>query len=166
MPVTAGPGPAATSLRRALALAVATRLVGVTHATGYLGQIGAKNGLPSVADTPDKPPTKSATDLRVAPYFILEPGVGRPGDEVDLGDTLVDLDQPLTVRAAAGDIEDLLALIDRIDARLFRWAPTVDGVVCAPLRLPPGYTPPLLLDQSVTPARHYSPLQYVLHANT
>lgn len=156
----------ATISRRDLARAVGTRLLDVTNATGYYGQIGAKNALTEGDAAPATPPTKSATDLRVAPYFILEPGVGRPGDEVDMGDTLVDIDQPITVRAAAGDVDDLLALIERIDACLFRWAPTVDGLQCGPLRYPPGYEPPLLPDMTVQPSRLFSPLQYVLRAFT
>jgi hypothetical protein len=158
--------------RRQLAVAVATRLAGVTNATGYFGQIGAQNGLPGVSDTPAAPPVKvPGEDLRVTPYFIVEPGAGRHGDEADLADAYVDLDQPFTIRAAAGDIEDLLALINRIDDRLWRWSPGVldgpDGpVVCGPLRPPPGFDPPILPDSSVQPPRMFSPLQYVLHANT
>lgn len=150
--------------RRLIAQAIGTRLVDVTHATGYYGQIGALNGLPGVEDTPAGPPVKNDDDQRVRPYFVLEPGVGRPGTELDLGDALVDLDQPFTIRAVAGDIDDLLALIDRIDALLFRWAPVVDGFQCGPLRYPPGFVPPLLPDSQVQPPRLFSPLQYVLTA--
>ena len=158
--------------RRQLALEVATRLVGVTNATGYLGQIGAEHGLPGVTGTPATPPVKvPGNDLRVRPYFIVEPGIGRHGDEADLADTWVDLDQPFTIRAAAGDVEDLLALVDRIDQLLWRWSPGVlegpDGpVVCGPMQPPPGFDPPLLPDAIVQPPRMYAPLQYVLHANT
>lgn len=163
--------PTARIPRRRIAVAVATRLAGVTNATGYFGQIGAKNGLPGVTGTPATPPPKSATDTRVAPYFIVEPGAGTIGDEPDLADTFIDLDQPFIVRAAAGDIQDLLALVERIDALLWRWSPGViatdDGpVVCSPLQPRPGYTPPLLLDQSVSPARHFTPLEYLLRAHS
>jgi hypothetical protein len=146
--------------RRLLGLAIATRLTSVTNATGYLGQIGAKNGLPGVEDTPADPPTKTATDLRVKPYFILFPGLGRRPGEIDLAESINDLDQLVRVTAAGGDVQDVLALVDRIDALLFRWSPTVTGVRCGPLRLPPGYDPPLLTDESVPPTRHYVPLQY------
>ncbi|GAW54744.1 hypothetical protein [Nocardioides sp. PD653] len=157
--------------RRILGRAVATRLVGVTNATGYYGQIGAKNGLVVGTPAPADPPPKSPTDQRVAPYFILFPGIGRPTDEADLADTYVDLETPFTVQAAAGDVDDLLALVERIDALLWRWSPgvltTTSGpVVCGPLRTPPGYDPRLLIDQAKTPPRHYTPLQYQLTAHT
>lgn len=157
--------------RRLIAVAVATRLVGVTNATGYFGQISAKNGLPTGPTPPATPPSKSATDNRVAPYFIVEPGAGAPTGEADLGDTYVDAETLFTIRAAAGDIQDLLALIERIDARLYRWSPgvitTADGpVVCGPLRPPASYVPPLLLDQTMQPPRHFAPLQYQLTAHT
>lgn len=160
-----------TISRRQLALAVGERLIAVTNATGYFGQIGESHPLPDGPDVPATPPKKSTNDLRVKPYFIVEPGAGTPGTEADLADTYVDLDMPFTIRAAAGDVEDLLALIDRLDARLFRWSPGVlDGVdgpvVCGPMRRPPGYVPPVLPDTTVTPQRWFAPLQYVLHANT
>ena len=157
--------------RRQLARAVATRLVGVTNATGYLGQIGALNSLPGVTGTPKSPPTKSADDLRVTPYFIVEPGIGGRRDETDLADTFTDLDYPVTIRAAAGDIEDLLALVDRIDVLLNRWSPGVldgpDGpVLCGPMAPPVGYVAQLIQDNAVTPPRQFAPLQYVLPAHT
>lgn len=157
--------------RRQLGRAVATRLVGVTNATGYFGQIGALNGLPGVTGTPKSPPTKSADDLRVTPYFIVEPGVGGRRDETDLCDSFIDLDYPVTIRAAAGDVEDLLALVDRIDGLLNRWSPGVldgpDGpVLTGRMGTPPGYDPPVLPDTGVTPPRQYVPLQYVLPAHT
>lgn len=159
--------------RRALAVAVAGRLVGVTNATGYFGQIGAKSKLPGGPDVPATPPPKSATDNRVAPYFIVEPGIGRPGTDdgpepsvAGSADPFVDLNQLLTIRAAAGDVEDLLALVDRIDARLRQWTPVVAGVRCGFLTPPPGYDPPLLTDQTVQPARLFAPLQYRLTAHT
>lgn len=158
--------------RRQLAAAVGARLVGITNATGYFGRIGALNGLPGVDDTPADPPTKDDDTGRVRPYFILFPGVGRPGNEQTLDDTLVDVDWPLQVTAAAGDTDDLLALVDRIDARLHRWSPgaltTADGdiVLTGSLRVPEGYVPPVLTDRTVTPGRVYTPLQYQLTAHT
>ncbi|MBB3041221.1 hypothetical protein [Nocardioides soli] len=159
--------------RRLVLDAVAGRLAAVTNATGYRGQIGARYGLPGVVGTPDEPPTKTGTDLRVQPYFILEPGVGRPlPGEGSLGgptDPFRDVDAPYVVRAAAGDHDDLLALVDRIDAVLRPpggWAPTVAGAVCGPLVPQPGYEPPLLTDNGVTPPRLYVPLQYRLIAHT
>lgn len=153
--------------RRTLLTAVGTRLAAVPNATGYVGQVGAMYGLPGVPDTPGDPPAKSPADPRVRPYFILEPGTGTPTDQVDLADTYVDLDWPFTVRAAAGDANDLLALIDRIDAMLWRWSPgPLDGTSTGRVTHQPGADPPLLIDNTQTPARHYTPLQYRLTAHT
>lgn len=162
---------ALTIPRRELAAAVAERLTTVTNATGYVGQIGAMNGLPGVVVTPNDPPPKSTTDQRVKPYFVLFPGIGRPGPELDLGDCHVDLDWPIQVTAAAGDTDDLLALVDRIDAVLHRWSPGIFGAapdqgIAGPLRPLPGYVPPFLTDTKVDPPRLYTPLQYQLTAHT
>ena len=157
--------------RRLIGRAIAARLVGVTNATGWYGQIGAKYPLIPGQTVPATPPPKSATDNRVAPYFIVEPGIGAPTGEVDLGMSLVDSVPTFTIRAAAGDPDDLLGLVERIDALLHRWSPgvitTTDGpVVCGPLLVPGGYEPPFLTDNTVSPPRHYSPLQYQLTAHT
>ncbi|CAI9417368.1 hypothetical protein [Nocardioides sp. T2.26MG-1] len=158
--------------RRLLLVSLATRLQSVTNATGYVGQIGAKNGLDPTVAAPADPPTKSATDLRVKPYFILEPGIGAPlAGEASAGgpvDAFRDDDAPWTVRAAAGDVSDLLALVDRIDAALNGWTPDpgVAGVIAGPLVPQPGYRPPLLSDNGVAPPRFFTPLQYRLIAHT
>lgn len=162
--------------RRLLLVSIANRLKTVTNATGYVGQIGAKNGLDPAVAAPADPPVKApGSDLRVKPYFILEPGVGGrlTGEESAAGpvDVFLDLDAPWTVRAAAGDVTDLLALIDRIQAALCPpggWTPDpgVAGVVAGPLVPQPGYQPPLLADESVAPARFFAPLQYRLIAHT
>lgn len=161
-----------TISRRLLASAVAARLLGVTNATGYYGQIGRL--LPGAPDTtPLDPQPKSATDPRVRPYFVLYPGAGGQGPDPDAGDSAIDLTQPFRVTAAAGDIDDLLALIDRIDARLLHWTPDLgspagDGIHVGPLRRPPGVpaTAPVLTDTQHTPVRLYTPLQYQLTATT
>lgn len=161
-----------TISRRVLANTIVTRLTGITNATGYYGQIGPMNGLPGVTGTPADPPPKSADDPRVQPYFVVYPGAGGPGDETDLGDTLLDLDFPVAITAAAGDIDDLLALIDRITVLLWRWTPTdlppVAGrrVVAGPLRIPPGYDPLLLRDDQFTPPRHYAQMQFITTVHT
>lgn len=161
----------ATISRRLLAGAVAARLLGVTNATGYYGQIGRL--LPGApADTPVDPQPKSATDARVRPYFVLYPGAGGQGPDPDAADSAVDLTQPFRVTAAAGDIDDLLALIDRLEARLLRWTPVLgaagDGIHIGPVRRPFGVpdTAPVLTDTQHSPPRLYTPLQYQLTATT
>lgn len=176
---------------RPLAAAVAARLVALTNATGWVGQISARTGLPGVDDTPGGPIAKSDTDARVQPYFVLYPGLGNPVAEQDLGDQSVDVDIPVTVTAAAGDVEDLLALVGRIDTLLWRWvpdglgwfvydpttpawlwAPSPDGyaeatpILAGPLRPIPDAPRQLLLDESVDPSRHYVRLEYALRAHT
>ncbi|WP_435744906.1 hypothetical protein [Nocardioides sp. SYSU DS0663] len=156
---------------RLLTLAVAERAKTITHATGYVGQVGAMHGLPDV-DTPAEPPAKSPTDARVRPYFVLFPGVGTPGDEQDLADTYVDLDWPIQITAAGGDTYDVLALVDRIRGAFRRWSPGSLGVgddrfQTGPLQVPDGYDPgPLLVDRGVTPHRLYTPLLFHLTAHT
>lgn len=161
-----------TISRRLLANAVATRLVGVTNASGYYGQVGRALTLPAPSGWSADPQPKSATDVRVRPYFVLYPGAGGQGPDPDLADTAVDLTQPFQITAAAGDVEDLLALVDRIEARLLRWTPDLGtagaGLHIGYLRRPPGVpaTAPVLTDTQHSPARHYTPLQYQLTATT
>jgi hypothetical protein len=151
--------------RRLLANAIATRLLTVTNATGYYGQVGRLlPGAPS--HTPLDPPAKSDDDPRVQPYFVLYPGAGAPSDEQDLALSGQDLTTTLQVTVAGGDVEDVLALVDRVDAALLRWSPAVEGAVCGFLWPPTGYQPPLLPDRTVTPHRQFVPLQYQLTANT
>lgn len=152
---------------RPVAAAVAARLAGVTNATGWVGQFGARHGLPGITDTPDAPPVKSEEDPRVRPYFVLYPGIGVPVEEANAADTFDDVDIPIAITAAAGDIDDLLALAGRIEDQLYRWAPTgFDGFVVAPLRHPVGYSPQVLLDTTVTPPRHFTRLEYIATAHT
>lgn len=161
----------ATISRRLLANAVAARLLGVEHATGYYGQVGRL--LPGAPDdTPVDPQPKSATDARVQPYFVHYPGAGGQGPDPDAGDQAVDLTHPFDVTAAAGDIEDLLALVDRLDARLLRWVPDLgaagEGIHVGPVRRPPGVpaSAPVLTDTQHSPHRLYARLQYQLTATT
>lgn len=157
--------------RRLLANAVAARMAGVTNAVGYYGQMGRL--LPGApADTPVDPQPKSATDPRVRPYFVFYPGAGGQGPDPDAADRAIDLTQPFRITAAAGDVEDLLALVDRIEARLLHWTPDLaaagEGVHIGYLRRPPGVpdTAPVLTDTQFSPHRLYTPLQYQLTATT
>lgn len=147
--------------RRALAGAVAARLNTITAATVYYGQVGRLvNGTLG-----HQPPTKSATDLRVKPYVVLYPGAGGDGPDEDLAQSVTDLTLPHQVTAVAGDVDDLLALVDRVDALLLKWAPTFPGLFCGPLTRLPGAGAPLLTDTTQDPPRLYVPLQYV-HTTT
>lgn len=153
--------------RRLLANAVAARLAGLTPATiGYYGAIGRALTSPVPSGWVAEPPAKSQQDGRVQPYFVLYPGAGTDGPDPNLADTSTDLTAPFAITAAAGDVEDLMALVDRIDARLNRWAPAIPDLVCGPLRPLPGFNPGLLVDKAYTPNRPYLPLQYVLTATT
>lgn len=152
--------------RRLLANAIATRLSTVTNAVGYYGQIGRPLTIPAPGGWVADPPEKSATDKRVKPYFVLYPGAGAPTDEQDLGMSGEDLTALVQVTVAGGDVEDVLALVDRVDAALLRWAPSIEGVVAGFLWPPTGYSPPQLIDRTVTPHRPYVPLQYQLTATT
>lgn len=162
----------ATISRRLLANTVAARLVGVTNATGYYGQIGRPLTMAAPAGWTADPQPKNATDARVKPYFVVYPGAGGQGPDPDAADQAVDLTQGFRVTAAAGDVEDLLALIDRIEARLLHWTPDLgaagEGIHVGYLRRPPGVpdTAPILTDTQFNPHRLYTPLQYQLTATT
>lgn len=149
--------------RRSVANAVAERLSGITTATGYYGQVGRRLD----GTLGDDPVPKSATDQRVEPYFVLYPGTGGQGPDADLGDCNEDLTQPFQVTAVAGDVEELLALVDAIDGLLFRWEPAIAGLICGPMKPPEGYTAgPHLIDRQYAPPRLYTPLLYQLTATT
>ena len=175
--------------RRLIAQTIGLRLrTEITTATGHYGQVGRLLGgeaielgswtlgqdwlgepsaLPgAIAPVGYEPPTKSATDLRVQPYYVLRPGTGDSVEEslgLCDGGTVV----PFTVTAAAGDLDDLLALIDGIEDALLRWIPTLAGHGFGPVRHPLGWvSPPVLPDRSVTPERLYLPLDYQLPAHT
>jgi len=151
----------ATISRRLVVGAVAARLQTVTNTTIYYGQVGRRLD----GSFGHEPPTKSAIDLRVRPYAVLFPGTGTDGPDLDLAGCNTDLTLPYQVTAAAGDIDDLLGLVDRIDAALHRWHPTVPGYVVGRLERPPGFSPLVLPDRAVTPERLFVPLQYV-HTTT
>lgn len=143
--------------RAAVSDAVAARLALVSGATGYYGQIGRT--LDGRLDV--DPPTKTDGTGRVRPYFIFFPPAGARGDQLDLAGTDPDMTWLCQITAAAGDVADLNALVDRIDATLGRWTPDVPGHRCGPLHPPPGLDlGPVRADQTVQPPRLFLPLQY------
>lgn len=146
--------------------AIATRLSTVTNATGYYGQIGRPIILPAPAGWVADPPVKSADDPRVRPYYVLYPGSGGDGPDRPVLGLDDGLSLPWDVTAAGGDVDDVLALIDRIDAQLVGWVPAVVDVVFGRVIRLPGSRSPLLPDKAVSPERQFSRLQYVVDATT
>lgn len=153
----------ATPSRRLLYGTIAARLATVPKALGYYGQMG-RPLLDGAA--PSDPPAKSEDDPRVVPYYILEPGAGGDGPDTPVCGQGEDVTLDWRVRAAGGDIDDVLDMIDRLDAVLLGWVPTLSGVVCGPVRRYPGVRPPLLTDDTVRPPRLFMPLQYTVTATT
>lgn len=156
---------------RLIANAVAAHLLPLTTGAaalqGFLGQVG--RGLDGTLG--GEPQPKSKSDQRVRPYFIAFPGFGAPGVEQSLADCIDDLVVPFPITVAGGDVDDVLAAASRVHAQLHRWAPGLLGTApdfftAGPLRVPPGYSAPLLPDTGVNPQRLYVPLQYVLTAHT
>lgn len=158
--------------RRLLAWAIAPRLIDkASTGIGYYGRIGRAlpgQQLQPAGTIPADPPPKSPTDQRVKPYYVLYPSPGTPGGDEDLAATTEALDWIFQITVAGGDIDDVLALADRIHGALHRWTPTVGGgVLTGPVGVPSGYNPgPVLLDRDVSPPRHFTPLQFHLHAHT
>lgn len=128
-----------------LAAALKARLEAIANATVFVSE--AVN-VPVIRDGIAKP------------YVVLHPGAGDPLPEPDLADAGVDLAWLFSVTCAAGLTGDLLQLVDRVNAGLFRWVPVVEGLVCGQLHTPPGFSAPLLLDRTVSPHRPYVPLQF------
>ena len=152
--------------RRLLYGTIATRLSVVTNATGYYGQIGRPIVLPAPVGWVADPPVKSAQDPRVQPSYILAPGPGVDGPDTPLNDLYDGLDLDFDVRVGGGDVEDVIALVDRIDARLLGWIPAVANTALGRIGRFPGYRPPLLPDKTVSPERQFTPIKYVLTATT
>lgn len=148
---------------RLAANAVAERLATITTAYGYYGGIGRP--LPGT-NPPADPPAKSDTDLRVQPYFILWPsGPGNAPDRQLCGSP-AGVERRYRITAAAGDIEDLLALVDALDNRLLGWRPPITPGATSwpsPIRRLPDYIPDVLTDRATTPQRLYVPLIYTHH---
>lgn len=137
--------------RKALSDAVKARAATITNCTVYLGE----------------PTNVPATNGFVVPHVALYPGTGTPSDEQNQADTSEDLDWLLQVTVVAGYVDDLMALLTRVDAAFYRWTPTVTGLVSGPLRPPLGYEPgPVRFDRDVTPHRPWLPLQYATRITT
>jgi hypothetical protein len=123
---------------------------------------------PSVAvyrsEVVDNPPSLPGDD-RVGPYVVLYPFPGHPGPGGDLGGTADDLDYTCQVTCAAGYAPDCEHLVDRVHQLLYKWTPSVAGIVLGQLNPPPGYDPgPVRIDRTISPPRFSVPLQYRLTA--
>jgi hypothetical protein len=152
--------------RRTVFGLVATRLLAVTNAYGYYGRIGRPLTDPPPAGWVPDPPPKSADDPQVQPYFVLYPGTGGDGPDAPLTDVDDALDLAWQVTAAGSDVEDVLALVDRLDTLLIGWIPSSAGLSFGRVGRLPGTRPQLLPDKTVSPERTFAPLQYVLTATT
>ena len=102
------------------------------------------------------------TNLRMRLYGYLYPGTGSDGPDQALCQTTPDgTTITLRITAAAGDVEDFLALVDRINAALLGWTPVLAGhPFPGPVKRLPGYEAPMLNDASMSPPRAYALLQY------
>lgn len=152
--------------RRTVFGLIATRLTGVTHAQGYYGRVGRPLTMPAPVGWLAEPPAKSTDDPTVQPYFVVYPGAGTDGPDLPLTGPDGGLGLDWGVTAAGGDVEDVLALVDRIDALLIGWQPATAGVSFGLVGRLPGTRPPVLPDRNVNPERVFVPLQYSLTATT
>lgn len=104
---------------------------------------------------------------RIAPYVVLFDGVGSPDIEPDLGGQNVDLRWSCQMIVGAGFQVDCSATVDRIYDLAFRWSPAVPGLAAGRMAPPPGYDPgPLRRNDSVSPPRWWTPLQWRLDVTT
>lgn len=152
--------------RRLIFGAVAAQIAPVTNATGYYGQIGRAIVLPAPAGWLPDPPPKSVDDPRVKPYYLLYPGAGGDGPDTPVTGGDDGLTIGFGIQVAGGDADDVEALVDRLEARVLGWIPTVAGIVFGPIRRQPGYQPQMQTDDTKQPERLYVPLRYVLTATT
>lgn len=129
----------------ALATAVYARLQTIANATGYWGTVDPA------------PPTMSALDLRVRPYWVLHTGGGRHGG----GRISGDVDERVfsfQVSAVTGDFSALPKLVDALEATLLGWRPFPTSGRCRP---PLGYDPgPARVDRGETLPRSFLPLLF------
>jgi hypothetical protein len=143
---------ASTIRAQSITDAVMTRLQTLAGITWYRSEV------------PDTPPRIPNSD-RVAPYGVLYPFPGNPGPGGDLAGLADDLDYTCQITVAAGFSADCEFAVDRTHNYMYRWAPTVSGIVVGQFVPPPGYDPgPVRIDRTIAPPRFSVPLQYRLTA--
>jgi hypothetical protein len=130
-----------------LADATEARLRTIPGPAGYRGQVSPT------------PPTISADDLRVLPYWVLWAGAGAPADERFGGDRGGN-DWSFQVTCVAGVEDHLPQLVDDVIGILSGWRPFAETGRCWP---PLGYDPgPPRPDNGKTPVRYVVPLRFVV----
>jgi hypothetical protein len=133
--------------RQQLADATEERLRTLTGPAGYRGLVS------------QTPPTISADDLRVLPYWVLWAGAGADADE-RLGGDRAGNDWSFQVSCVAGVEDHLPQLVDDVTDLLSGWRPFDDTGRCWP---PLGYDPgPPRPDNGKTPVRYVVPLRFVV----
>lgn len=146
-----------------IAQAVAVRLTAVANATGYYGAVGRP--LVMGSGTPTEPP--AYPDGRVKPYFVLFPSGPGTSPDPSAGGCDTGAVVRFSITAAGADTDDVLALIDRIEARVLGWTPVVTGYACGRVRHPLGYVPtPILPDRDVKPVRMFTAVPFEVAATT
>lgn len=112
-------------------------------------------------DVPTAPPTISTEDRRVRPYALFLPIAGLPTDELDQGDTVVDLDYGWQIQCVAGRPADLMLLVDVVRGRMDRYVPGAADTTLAtgPARQINSLATPIK-DPDYTPTRYFIPLVY------
>lgn len=114
-----------------------------------------------------EPPLLPDDSGRIGPYVVLFDGVGTPDIEPDLAGQNVDLRWSSQMIVGAGWQADCSATVDRICDLVYRWSPSIPGLAAGRTEPPPGYDPgPLRRNDSVSPPRWWTPLQWRLDVTT
>lgn len=133
--------------RTQLATLTEARLRTLPNVAGYLNTL------------PETPPTISADDLRVRPYWVLHTGAGQAADRRTSGD-IAGLTWGFKLDAVVGDPAHFAPLVDALDTLLSGWRPLadVDTSRCwLDDTVDPGEA---RTDRSQTPPRIWTPLYF------
>lgn len=112
-------------------------------------------------EVPSNVPLIGGTGGRIQSYVVAYPFGGRPGPDAELSDTAADLEYTIQLDCAAAYREDTEYLVDQVNLLMYRWTPTVSGLVFGSFRPPLGYDPgPVRRNGQAKPPRFWVPLQY------